>query len=196
MKTPRAIPVLIAAALAVAVPRADALDFVLHATTVEEDGLSREQLYVRNDERSNVLLTLPARWARNDGAASLTVIPPDINNSLVRVEKSSLAPDTTWRDKGLETYRRRAEADVPQGAAGLQCKEEHDDPLPIFGWKAHEFVFAYEFFGQAYRRSVVFVNLNAREQIVLTCVAPAERFDQVRAAGFDLLRSWQVVAAR
>lgn len=196
MKTPRALPGLVAALLALGAPRAGALDFVLHATTVEEDGFNREQLYVRNDERSNVLLTLPARWTRNDGAASLTVIPPDFENSLVRIEKSALAPDTSWHDKGVEVYRRRAQADVPQGATGLQCKEERDNPLPIFGWKEHEFVFTYEFFGQAYRRSVLFVNINAREQIVLTCVAPAEHFDRVREAGMDLLRSWQVVAAK
>lgn len=175
--------------------RARALDFVLHSKSVEEDGFTKEQLYVHNDERSDVLLSLPARWAHADGPAALTLIPPDVRNSLVRVEKSSLAPSTEFRGAGLDAYRRRAQADIPQGATNLQCREEHDNPLPIFGWKDHEFVFVYDFFGQAYRRSVVFVNLNTREQIMLTCVAPAEKFDAVRDEGLDLLRSWQIVPA-
>lgn len=193
MKT-RALVVLLAS-LTGAVPRVDALDFVLHSRSVQEDGFAREQLFIRNDERSEVLLSLPAQWTRTDSPASLTLVPPDVRNSLVRVEKSALAPNTEFREAGLDTYRRRALADVPQGATGVQCREERDNPLPIFGWKDHEFVFTYEFFGQAYRRSVVFVNLNAREQIVLTCVAPAENFDAVHDVGFDVLRSWQTVPA-
>lgn len=196
MNTLRAGLALAAMSLLGKVPPAGALDFVLHASTVVDDGIRKEQLYVRNDERTSVLLSLPTRWTRTDSPASLTLTPPDIDNSLVRVEKSTLTPDTPLRDKGLDVYRKRAEADVPQGATGLQCTREQDNPLPIFGWKDYEFVFSYDFFGQAYKRSVVFINLNAREQIMLTCVAPADRFDSVHEAGLDLMRSWQVVAAR
>ena len=175
-----------------ALPRVGALEFILHTKNVEEDGFTKEQLYVHNDEHSDVLLSLPARWARTDGPAALTLIPADVRNSLVRVEKSSLTPGTEFRGTGLDTYRRRAQADVPQGATNVQLREEHDNPLPIFGWTDHEFVFTYDFFGQAYRRSVTFVNLNAREQITLTCVAPMESFDAVHEEGFDVLRSWQI----
>ena len=182
-------------ALAAFAPRSGALDFVVHAKNVQEDGFTKEQLYVHNDARSDVLLNLPIEWVRTDSSASLTLVPPDVRNSLVRVEKSALAPDTEFRDAGLDAYRRHAQAGIPQGATGVQCREEHENPLPIFGWKDHEFVFTYDFFGQSYKRGVVFVNLNAREQIMLTCVAPAEGFDAVRAAGLDVLRSWQVVPA-
>ncbi len=185
-----------AGSLFVGVPRAGALDFMVHTMTVEEDGFTKEQDFVGNDTRTNILLSLPPRWNRTDGATSLTLIPPDINNSLVRVEKSSLAPNTPFSDKGLDTYRRVAQAGAPQGATAWQCVQERDNPLPIFGWKDHEFVFTYEFFGQAYKRSALFVNLNAREQIMLTCVAPAEQFDRVHEAGLDVLRSWQIVPAK
>ncbi len=195
MKT-RAALVLTAVLLAGGTPRVGALDFMVHTMTVEEDGFTKEQAYVTNNTSTNVLLSLPPRWNRVDAAASLTLTPPDINNSLVRLEKSALAPDTPFSDKGLDTFRRRAQADVPAGATGLKCVRERDNPLPIFGWKDHEFLFEYEFFGQAYRRSVLFVNLNAREQLMLTCVAPADQFDRVRDAGLDVLRSWQVVAAK
>ena len=197
MKTARTTAAILAGlTLASAGPRAGALDFVLHARNVEEDGFTKEQLYVRNDERSEVLLTLPARWVRTDGAASLTLVPPDVRNSLVRVEKSPLAPGVEFRAAGLDTYRRRASAGVPQGATNVEAREERENPLPIFGWTSREFTYAYDFFGQAYRRTVVFVNLNAREQIVLTCVAPTGDFDAVREEALEVLRSWQVVPAK
>ncbi len=176
--------------------RAAALDFVVHTMTVEEDGFTKEQAYIRNDERTSILLTLPPRWNRVDDAASLTLTPPDGPNSLARVEKSALAPDTPFSGNGLDLYRRRAQAGAPQGSTNLQCTQERDQPLPIFGWKDHEFVFTYDFFGLAYKRSVLFVDLNAREQIVLTCVAPVEQFDRVHEAGLDVLRSWQVVPTK
>ncbi len=186
----------VAGSLFVVAPRAGALDFMVHTMTVEEDGFTKEQAFVGNDTRTNILLSLPPRWNRTDGDASLTLIPPDINNSLVRVEKSSLAPNTPFSDRGLDTYRRVAQAGAPQGATAWQCVQERDNPLPIFGWKDHEFVFTYEFFGQAYKRSALFVNLNAHEQIMLTCVAPAEQFERVHEAGLDVLRSWQIVPAK
>ena len=175
------------------VPPMNALDFVVRSKNVQEDGFTKEQLYVRNDARSDVWLILPGEWSRTDGPDSLTLTPPKVSNALVRVEKSSLAPNTEFRGDGLEVYRRRATADIPQGATNVLCREERDAPLPIFGWKDHEFIFTYDFFGQAYRRGVLFINLNAREQIILTCVAPAESFDKVHNEGLDVMRSWQPV---
>ena len=191
MKTPAALAFLLT--LASLTPRAGALDFVLRTKSVEEDGFTKEQLYMRNDERSDVLLSLPARWTRTDGPAALTLTSPDVRNSLVRVEKSAPTAGTEFRGAGLDACRRRAQADVPQGATNVQFREEHDNPLPIFGWTDHEFILTYDLFGQAYRRSVTFININAHEQIALTCVAPAESFDAVREEGFSVLRSWQVV---
>ena len=194
MKTPlKRLLALVPAILVGGVPHAVALDFIIHTMSVEEDGFTKEQAYVSNDTRTNVLLSLPPRWNRVDEAASLTLTPADAHNSLVRLEKSSLAPDTPFSDKGLDTYRRRAQAGVPQGATDLQCAQERDNPLPIFSWKDHEFIFTYEFFGQSYRRSVLFIDLNAREQLMLTCVAPADQFERVHDAGLEMMRSWQVV---
>ena len=117
---------------------------------------------------------------------------------MVRLEKSaSAAQAADFGDKAaLERYRRAAMANVPPGAATVHVAEEHDMPLPVFHWRDYEFTIDYEFFGQSFRRSVLYVDLNAKEQLIVTCVAPRTDFDQIHDATGNLLRSWQVMPVK
>ena len=171
-----------------------ALDFQVHALEVEADGIKHTQSFLRNDEASRVLLDLPAGWDHAAEPGALTLTSRTETDTMVRLEKSPFAPDTPFKDKALDAYRKRVLAAVPQGATETQVSGEHEEPLPIFSWKSHEFVVDYVFFGRAFRRSMVFLNLNAREQILVTTVAPQAGYDRAHGAAFDVLRSWQVVA--
>ena len=177
-----------------AVP-AHALDFQLHPVKVEEDGMVYERAYFNADEHTHVMIDLPHGWSVSDGPAFLSATPQNLANSLVRIEKSSLTPDTLFRDKGLEAYRQRVMAAVPREALNVRMVQEQADPLPVFHWKDYEWVVEYDCYGQSFRRSAMFVNLNAREQILLTTVAVRDNFDQVHHAGLDLLRSWNAIPA-
>ena len=168
-----------------------ALDFRLHTTRVQEDGFAHEQVYFQYDAATRVVIAPPAGWLRMDDAGSLTLTPPKITNGMVKVEHSSLTPNIPFQAASLETYRKRVFAMIPQGAAGVKLDADAVDPLPVFGWKSFEFTVNYDFFGQSYRRSVLFLNLNAREQIMVTAVALQQDFDGVHTAAMDLMRSWQ-----
>lgn len=170
-----------------------ALDFQVQSAEVEEDGYKHEQSFLRNGDRSRVLLSLPAGWDRAAEPGALTLSARAETDTMVRLEKSPLTPDLPFKDKGLEAYRRRALASVPQGATETQVAEDRDEPLPVFHWKSHEFVVDYVFFGRAFRRSVVFLDLDATEQIMVTTVAPKAGFARARGEAFEVLRSWQVV---
>ena len=170
-----------------------ALDFQLSSSTVEEDGFKHEQSFFHHDDKTDVLISLPAGWDRAAEPASLTLTSPTETDALIRLEKSPFAPDLAFKDKGLDTYRRRVLAAVPQGATETQIAEEHDEPLPIFRWKDYEFVVDYVFFGRAFRRSVVFVDLDAQEQIMVTTAAPKAGYDRIHSVALDVLRSWQVM---
>ena len=191
-KFPRSVVFSVVMLIATA-PGGRALDFQLQSNVVEEDGFKHEQWFFHNDDKSDVMVDLPTGWDRQAEPGSLTLTAAGETDSLVRMERSAFAPDVPFKDKGLEGYRRRALGTVPQGATEVQSSAEHDDPLPIFHWKSYEFVLDYVFFGRAFRRSVVFVDLNAREQIMVTAVGPKASFDRAHGAAFELLRSWQVM---
>ena len=173
-----------------------ALDFRLSSYTVEEDGFRHEQTFFRHDDKTNVLVSLPVGWDRAAEPASLTLTSAAQTDALIRLEKSPFTPDTPFKDQGLDAYRQRVLAGVPQGATEVRITGEHDEPLPVFHWKDYEFVVDYVFFGRTFRRSVVFVDLDAREQIMVTTLSPGSGYDQVRSVTFDVLRSWQVMPKR
>ena len=177
-------------------PEVRALDFQVQSIQVEEDGYKHEQPFLRNDEHTRIFLTLPAGWDRTAEPNALTLSARAENETTIRLEKSPLTPDLPFKEKGLDAYRQRALASVPQGATEVQVSVDLDEPLPIFHWKSHEFVVDYVFFGRAFRRSQVFLDLNATEQILMTTVAPKAGFDRAHEAAFDVLRSWQVMPVR
>ena len=41
----------------------------------------------------------------------------------------------------------------------------------------------------------MFINLNAKEQISVTIVAPTADFERIRTAALGVLRSWQMLPA-
>ncbi len=173
-----------------------ALDFQVQSSEVEEDGYKHEQSFLRNDDHTRVFLSLPTGWDRSAEPGALTLTARAETDTMVRLEKSPFAPDLAFKDKALDSYRRRVLASVPQGATETQIAEDRDEPLPIFHWKSHEFVVDYVFFGRAFRRSMVFLDLNAQEQILVTTVAPKAGFDRAHGVAFDVLRSWQVMPER
>ena len=173
-----------------------ALDFQLHPVKVEEDGLTYDRAYFSGDEHTRVMIDPPHGWNVTSGPAFLAATPPNLADSLVRVEKSALTPDTLFRDRGLEVYHQRVLAAIPREAVNVRTVQEQADPLPVFHWKDYEWVMEYDCYGQTFRRSVMFVNLNAREQILLTTVAVRDHFDMVHQAGLDVLRSWSPMAGQ
>ena len=170
-----------------------ALDFQLHPTTTVDDGFTHEHSCFRYDDRSDMQIDLPRGWHTTADAGSITTVAPDASGALIRIEKSPLTPATLFRDAGLDVYRQRVLAGIPQGATNTRIVTEKADPLPIFGWKDYEFTVSYDFFGQSLRRSVVFVNLNPKEQILMTVSAGQSEFDKVRGQGMTVMQSWMPV---
>ncbi len=179
-------------ALASGTTVARALDFQLRTKQVQEDGFTRELTYFSGSETTRVLITLPRDWTPAATANSLTLAAPGTAGGTIRLEKSPLRPDVRFDEQGLTTYQRAMSTAVPAGAAQVRITGQQENPLPIMHWQSHEFTLSYDFFGQSFCRSVLFLNLDAKEQIICTISAPKAVFDAVHNTGFDLLRSWQI----
>ncbi len=168
-----------------------AFDFTLSTLKVEEDGFTHDQSYFSRDPRTNIGIRVPPLWLATGTPAALTLTLPAVTGSTLRLEPSAQTPATAFDDKGLDTYRKAVLAEIPPGAINIRLSGEKTNPLPIFHWTDHEFTMEYSLYGQLYTRSVLFVNLDARQQIRLSSIAPKTAFDQVHEAGFSLLQSWQ-----
>jgi hypothetical protein len=172
---------------------AGALDFQLHTVSVAEDGFTHEHSCFKYDDVVDVMIDLPRGWTVTADAGSITSVPPNDASTLIRLEKSRLAPNIPFRDAGLEAYRKVALATVPAGAVDVRIVKEAANPLPVFNWKDFEFEVTYTFFGVTLRRSVLFINLNSQQQILTTVISGPLTFDKVHGAAMDVMRSWSPV---
>ena len=54
---------------------------------------------------------------------------------------------------------------------------------------------AYNFFGRDLRRSVLFINVNPKQQILLTVTAEQGDYEKVYGQGLTLMQSWIPIPA-
>lgn len=168
-----------------------AFDFTLNTVRVEEDGFTRDQSYFTRDAQMKIGIRIPPQWTALGNANALVLTSNTFTECAVRLEPSGLTPATPFDEKGLEIYRKLILADAPAGATGVRFVEEKTNPLPIFHWIDHEFTLEYSLFGRLFTRGVIFINLDATQQMRLTAVGPKTTFGQVHDAGYQLLQSWQ-----
>ena len=191
----RGLPVaLLCGTLLLAVP-CRALDFRLHEVKTEDDGFTHVHSCFRYDDRTEIMIDLPRHWSVTDDVSSISAVPPGGANTLLRIAKSPFPSNASFQKADLDAYRAQVLAGVPQGSVNVRVLEEKADPLPVFGWKDYQFTMAYDFFGQSFRRSVLFINLNPKEQLMVTVVAGQADFDKVYEASMDVMRSWSPVPA-
>ncbi len=178
------------ACISLPVALSHALDFQLRPVETVDDGFKHEHSCFRYDDRSDMQIDLPRGWRTTADSNSITSVPPDVSGAVIRIEKSALTPDTLFRDAGLDVYRQRVLSGIPERAVNTRIVAEKANPLPIFGWKDYEFTVVYDFFGRTLRRSVVFVDLNSKEQILMTVSAEQSDFDKIYSQGLTLMQSW------
>ena len=172
-----------------------ALDFQLRTVETLDDGFKHEHSCFRYDDHSDMQIDLPRGWNTTADARSITSVSPDGSGAVIHLEKSALTPDTPFRDTGLDVYRRGVLSGLPEGAVNARIVAEKANPLPIFGWKDYEFTVTYNFFGRDLRRGVVFVNVNPKQQVLMTVSAEQGNFEQVHSQGLTLMQSWTPIPA-
>ena len=174
---------------------ARALDFRLSPLVFSEDGFTRQRMAFQYKDGISMMTDLPPQWNVAGESDALTMVAANDSDGTIRIEKSPLTPGTDFHDKGLDVYRRRFLSFVPKGAVNVRIVQERANPLPVFHWTDYEFVAEYEFYGRAFKRSAMFINLDVKEQILMTAFADGGKFDRCHDVGFDVLRSWTPVSA-
>ena len=174
-------------------PAQAGIDFTPRSSQQVEDGFPQTVTYLVPAPGRRALVGPPAGWSLTGNPAGLECHRPDLPGVVVTLCSSPFAGQPPAFDlKGLELYRRQVLLGVPPGATSVAIAEEHPQPLGLFGWQTYEFVTSWEFGGQFWRGSTVFVTMGPGEAMVSTGVSPREAFATVQAGVFKLLSSWNV----
>lgn len=174
---------------------ASALDFTLSTRMVDEDGFPREVSSFAYDATTSVAIQVPPKWRILTTPATITMVSPSIASGEVEIEKSPFAASVPFKEPDLARYHEYALAQVPAGSTEVHLKEEKEEPLPIFDWIDREYVLEYVLYNVNYKRSILFVNMDAATQMRVMATALPDNFDQVHKAAYKLLQSWRPLTA-
>jgi len=185
------------AGLAAAPLAAPAIDFTPRFSTMTEGGGVLRRLYFDSGEPGAPVLLSPDSDTEVSGGSGEAHFRFSVfeGASLV-LRRSPHEPALPFEGEGLATYRTTALSYAPSGMQPVGEMTEIENPLAINGWTGRRFVMRYQIPGSQVSQSVTFLNLNAKEQIVLVATGYEQNFGEITGRVDALMRSWRVGGER
>jgi hypothetical protein len=169
-------------------PARAGLDFNLQHKALSADGLSLDKPFI-SDGPSKIFLTIPRNWGISDGGAGMD-LTPEVANSSVRIGNYQGSKLLTIDQAGGQDLLGQINAQLPPDAKNAKVLTVNLNPLAIFGWQTMEVTLTYDYFGQAMRRSLMYLSMFPGRVVQFTVVAPDADFDKVHKAARQILSSW------
>jgi hypothetical protein len=167
---------------------AGALDLTPHPIITAFKGL-RVNRYFFEDAGKQMGFRIDNNMTVKGTSASAVFEFGDLKNSGMKILRSPKNPEAPFGEKDLESYRAVARALVPESATDVQVEQEKPGAIAINAWTSYQFVFTYNLSGSAYRRSVIFLNYDKTEQLIMDVSAPSPEFDRVYLRSYQVLNS-------
>lgn len=175
--------------LLAAIPGA-AIDFTPHFVATIEDGVPMNRMHFTDGTRPIYYRAAPG-WTWSGDANCITFTPRHEGNWRVSLQNSP--PGHTripLQDTGLVKLREIASATLPPDTTRLIKVWETVNPVIIHGWTSFEIGFDYAQSGRAFRRSILFLNLDSKRQIRLIVDAPPMEFQPIYKNAYRTLATW------
>lgn len=113
----------------------------------------------------------------------------------VELRRSPMKAGKGFSPENIADYTKLARQFLPANAEVWTEEPIFLDPLPINRWKTCRFNFFYRVGGSPIRADVTFIELNAKDQIVVITGATASTYAKVRYRSDDIIRRWHEVTA-
>jgi hypothetical protein len=160
--------------------------------TVDEyelDGIKFKRLAF-TDGNKKVTYQSPRGWDYFGSSARLVLHPPNRNQAEATITRISLPEPGKFDDESVKRLVTQATAALPQGSEKIAVISQEKNPLMINRKETFLVVFGYTLFGQAYNRSILFLN-REKEQIRFQLVCREADFKELHKAFLGSQYSWQ-----
>lgn len=166
--------------LACASAASAAIDFT--PTTGERmlDGIKFPQLIFHEDGRK-ILYEHPRGWTYSGGGNEIKFMPPNIAQAQGVIEQSPLPAPQTFDEPTLKALQQQALATVPPGSLHAALVSEQANPIMVNGNQTYEVIVGYNFFGQEFQLSVLYIDLPGL-QLRMRAIARKQDFEKVHNA--------------
>jgi hypothetical protein len=171
--------------------RAD-LDLTPATATRHLEGFSFPEL-IFSDGPQRVTYEFPRGWSYSTISPSqIRFNPPQLAQAQAEIEAIPLIEPFAFDEKAIKKLREEILRSLPKNSTQVQVLSEVTNTLMINGHKTYEVTIAYMCYGQRYRTSVLFANLD-RQQLRIRVLAQASDFEKVHRDFCDSLCSLQWV---
>lgn len=160
--------------------------------TVDEyqlDGAKLKQLAFHDGDKK-ITYQSPRGWGYSGSTTQLTLHPPNKNQAEATVTRIPLSQPGQFDDDTLKKLGAEAVAAVPNGSSNVTVESQEKNPLLINRKETFLIVLRYNVFGQAYSRSILFLN-RGKEQIRFQLTCRQADFKELQKAFLSSQYSWQ-----
>ena len=184
----RALTLIVGATFLVASARAD-LQLTPKIVEYKADGATLKHLEF-SDGSKTVTYQSPHGWDCVGSASQLTLRPPNKSQVEATITRLPLPQPGSFDDESLKKLVSEALLLVPRPSENVSVVSQEKNPLLVQGKETFLVTLSYTYYGQKYRRSILFVN-RGNEQIRSQLTCREADFDHLQAAFFHSQFTWQ-----
>lgn len=143
-----------------------------------------------SDGGKTVTYCSPHGWEYSGSASQLTLRPPNKTQVEATITRVPLSQPGSFDEESLKKLVSEAVVLVPKGSENVSVVSQEKNLLLIQGKETFLITLSYTYYGQKYRRSILFLN-RGNEQIRSQLTCREADFDQLHSAFFHSQFTWQ-----
>ena len=168
-----------------------AIDLTPEINEYIAEGTKLQQLiFHENDQR--IEYELPHGWTFHRRDAALHLQPPDKKSAEAVIEAAALGGPQPLNENVRKELKDKFVAGLPVGSQSVKIEQQIESPLLFSGNPTFEIVVSYQWIGEKWCKSALFVNMG-NSQLTFTCTARKDDFSQTHQQFRTSILSWQRV---
>lgn len=157
-----------------------AIDFTPTKGEREINGVVFPQLVFRENGR-NIIYEPPRTWTPSGGGASIKFIPPKILLAEGELQQQPLKAPLTFDEPTTKALQAQTVALAPSGSTNVTIVGEEKNPILVNGNATYEVTVAYNFYGEEFQLSMLYVSL-PETLLKMRTLAKKTDFEKVHSA--------------
>lgn len=165
------------------------IDFRISFGETKLDGLIFKHL-IFHENGKKIIYEQPAGWNYTGDASRIRLTPPNLSQAQADIEQSPLRAPQNFDEATIKSLQEKTLASVPAGSQKPKLLSEEKNPVLVNGHETYEITVGYQFSGQEFQRSILYLNL-PDTQLRFRVTARKDDFEKVHKTFRGSIFSWQ-----
>ena len=165
------------------------IDLTPTSSTYKLEGIKFPEILF-HDGKKTISYDPPFGWTYSGTSTRCTLQPPGKVQAQASIELASSPQARAFDEERIKQLKASVATLLPAGAESVEITSAERDPLQINGSSTFELTIAYMFYGQGFKMSVLFLDLEDSE-LRFRLQSQSSDFEELQKAFRRSLFSWQ-----